>query len=111
LGRKFPIPSEYDYSLLVAIIKHKFQEGPGAVQVAAEEYEIMNARNRLHILSADSELRPGGTLTMAIIVGLPRSVLLTHDTCPMPRCRSTETTKTTNGGRQWQAASSALETT
>lgn len=101
LGRKFPLPSEYDYSLLDTIIKHKFQDGPGAVQVSAGHYEIMDAKNRLHILSVDSQLRPGGTVTMAILVSGPWSTILTDECCPMPWCQSIETTKVLGGGRQW----------
>lgn len=101
LGRKFPVPSEYDYSLLDAIIKHKFQDGPGAVQVAAGDYEIMDAKNRLHILSVDSQLRPGCSVTMAILVDKPPSTILTDERCPMPRCQSTKTTKAPGGGRLW----------
>ena len=101
LGRKFPFPSELDYSALDAIIKQKFQDGPGAVQVAAGDYEIMDARNRVYALSANSHLRPGGSITMAILVGRRRSIVLDNECCPMPRCRSTNTTAVASGGRQW----------
>ncbi|KAI1410823.1 hypothetical protein F5Y13DRAFT_166896 [Hypoxylon sp. FL1857] len=101
LGRKFPVPSEYDYSLLDAIIKHRFQDGPGAVQVAAGDYEIMDAGNRLHILSANSLLRPGCSITMAVLVKKPRSVVLAGGCCPMPRCRSSNTIAMPSGGRQY----------
>jgi len=105
LGRKFPVPSEYDYPLLDAIIKHKFANGPGASQVAAGDYEIMNSRNRLQILSANSQLRPGWSVTMAVLVGKPLSTILTDESCPMPRCQSTQTTAVPGGGRQWLALS------
>ncbi|KAI0534172.1 hypothetical protein GGR58DRAFT_69255 [Xylaria digitata] len=96
LGRKFPVPSEYDFSLLDAIVKHKFQEGPGAAHVATENYEIMDAKNQLRILSVSSRLRSGGAVTMAILVGRPQSVMLS-DECP--RCQSSETRIDPSGGR------------
>lgn len=101
MGRKFPIPSEYDYSLLDAIIKHKFQDGPGATQVAAGDYEVMDSRNRLHVLSVDSDLRPGCSVTMAILISKLPSVILTDESCPMPRCQSVKTSKAPGGGRLW----------
>ncbi|XXG93972.1 hypothetical protein Hte_000222 [Hypoxylon texense] len=100
LGRKFPVPSEYDYSLLDVIIKHKFQDGPGAEQVAAGDYEIMDAKNRQHVLSTNSWLRPGCSITMAILVGRPHLAVLTDEDCPMPRCRSNNTIVVPGGGRQ-----------
>jgi len=101
LGRKFPVPSEYDYSLLDTIIKHKFQEGPGAAKVAVGDYEMMVARNRLHILSVNSQLRPGCSITMAILVSKARSAVLTDERCPMPQCQSSNTTTVPGGGRLW----------
>ncbi|KAI1207866.1 uncharacterized protein F4807DRAFT_168689 [Annulohypoxylon truncatum] len=100
LGRKFPVPSEYDYSLLNAVIKHKFRDGPGAAQVAAGDYEIMYARNRHHILSNNSRLRPGCSITMAILVGKPHSAALNCECCPMPQCHSNNTIAVPGGGRQ-----------
>lgn len=101
LGRKIPVPSEYDFSLLDAIIKCKFQEGPGATHVAINNYEIMDARNRVHILSTNSQLKPGSTLIMAILLGMPPSVVLTNERCPSPECRSGNIKKACGGGRLW----------
>ncbi|KAI1779496.1 hypothetical protein F4818DRAFT_142464 [Hypoxylon cercidicola] len=100
LGRKFPVPSEYDYSLLDTIIKHKFQDGPGAVHVAVGNYEIMDAKNRLHVLSVNSRLKPGCSITMAILVSQSHSTVLTDEYCPMPRCQSTSTIAVPGGGRR-----------
>lgn len=103
LGRKFPIPSEYDFALLNAIIEHKFQDGPGAAQVAEGDYEVMDARNRVQILSVGSPLSPGSSLTMAILIGklLDPNAVYTDESCPMPRCQSNTTTDFPGGGRQW----------
>ncbi|KAI1459628.1 hypothetical protein F4805DRAFT_419707 [Annulohypoxylon moriforme] len=101
LGRKFPLPSEYDYLLLDAIIKHKFRDGPGATQVAAGDYEIMYTRNRRQILSNNSQLKPGSSLTMAIIISDNKLVLAFKEGCPMPYCQSKDTIIVPDGGRRW----------
>ncbi|KAI1136976.1 hypothetical protein F5Y05DRAFT_414698 [Hypoxylon sp. FL0543] len=100
LGRKFPVPSEYDYPLLDAIIKQKFQDGPGALHVAAGDYELMYAKNRLHILSVESRLMPGRSITMAVLVDKCCSAMLNDECCPMPQCQSRNTTAAPGGGRQ-----------
>ncbi|KAK0732139.1 hypothetical protein B0H67DRAFT_640438 [Lasiosphaeris hirsuta] len=33
LGHEFPVPSEYDYALLVDIIRHMFKTGPGSAHI------------------------------------------------------------------------------
>jgi hypothetical protein len=45
LGFKFPVPSEYDYDLLDAVIKEKFKAGPGALEVKANNYEYFKTSN------------------------------------------------------------------
>lgn len=100
LGRKFPVPSEYDFALLDQIIQHKFRTGPGADEVALGDYQLMESRRRSVVLSAESRLRPGSAITMAILVGKPPGVLNDHS-CPMPRCESTETNSVPGGGRVW----------
>ncbi|KAI0890777.1 hypothetical protein F4806DRAFT_371146 [Annulohypoxylon nitens] len=102
LGRKFPVPSEFDYSLLNTIIKHKFQDGPGSVLVSTGDYELMDAKNRLQILSVESRLRPGSSIIMAVIVSKPESAVIANERCPMPLCRSDDTIAVLGGGRQWQ---------
>ena len=99
LGRKFPVPSEYDISLLNAIIKHKFEKGPGAREVAAGYYEIVDARNRLHNLSKKSCPKPGSLLIMAIIVRKPDKCA--DHSCPIPQCGSENTIEVLGGGRLW----------
>jgi len=43
LGFKFPVPSEYDFELLNAIIKHRFLEGSGSSEVKADimKYSVL----------------------------------------------------------------------
>jgi hypothetical protein len=45
LGRVIPVPSEYGYSKLEAIIKDQFKVGPGRQQVMDGDYEIFNTKN------------------------------------------------------------------
>ncbi|KAI1759347.1 hypothetical protein GGR53DRAFT_150799 [Hypoxylon sp. FL1150] len=103
LGRKFPVPSEYDYLLLEAIIKHKFKDGPGAEYVAEDYFEIMDTRNGFNVLSANSWLKPGCAITMAILIGAYNVDLSPDKLCPMPRCQSGRTIAILGGGRQWWA--------
>lgn len=102
LGRKLPIPSEYDLSLLDTILKHRFRTGPGASQVCAGDYQILDSRERQRVFTSGFRLRPGSSLIMTILIGRP-PVVLSDETCPMPRCRSTMTTVVAGGGRTWSA--------
>jgi hypothetical protein len=101
LGRKFPVPSEYDFTLLDRIIQHKFEEGPGSAQVSQGDYQIRDAKDRHLVLSSQSRLRPGCSLIMAILIGKPPPGILTDRACPMPRCSSMETIQAEGGGRLW----------
>jgi len=98
LGFKFPVPSEYDYELLNAIIQHRFLEGPGSLEVKAGNYELLNIKDRKQVLSTTTRTLPGSTIMMAILVSKP---VLTHDICPMRRCRSKEIIQAPGGGRIW----------
>jgi hypothetical protein len=97
LGRKFPVPSEYDFSLLNQIIRHKFDTGPGSAQVREGDYQILDAKYRHLVLSPQSRLPPGSLLIMAVLVGKPVFDCI----CPIPRCGSVETTQVEGGGRLW----------
>jgi hypothetical protein len=99
LGRKFPVPSEYDFGLLDRIIRHKFDSGPGSTEVQHGDYQVLDAKARGMALSPQSRLRPGSLLIMAILVGKPR--VLADRVCPMPRCASVQTTQMEGGGRVW----------
>lgn len=101
LGRKFPVPSEYDFSLLDRIIRHKCETGPGSDQVKQGDYQVLDAKKRDMILSAQSRLRPGSLLLMALLVAKPPAHVLADRACPMPRCASVSTTQVQGGGRIW----------
>lgn len=98
LGRKFPVPSEYDFAMLNVIIRQRFQTGPGSAEVALGDFEITEATDRSSFLSESSFLRPGSSLIMAILIENPFPIM-TDEVCPMPRCGSSVTRKVDGGGR------------
>lgn len=98
LGLKFPVPSEYDFELLDAIIKHRFREGPGSDEVQAGDYELFKTKNTKTFLSSAERLLPGTAITMAVIVKHPNP---TGEVCPMPRCGSDQIVSMPGGGRRW----------
>ncbi|CZR69291.1 uncharacterized protein PAC_19191 [Phialocephala subalpina] len=96
LGRKFPVPSEYDYTLLESIIKYRFFDGPGSMNVRAGNFELFKTKDSKYVLSSNTLLLPGTGVTMAILVSKPE---LTDHICPMPLCRSSQSTEALGGGR------------
>jgi hypothetical protein len=98
LGYRFPVPSEYDYDLLEAVIKQRFKTGPGSLEVQAGNYEYFKTNDSNAVLSNSTRLLPGASITMAIVVAHPASV---DEACPMPRCGSTQTAECFGGGRTW----------
>ena len=98
LGFKFPVPSECDFSILNAIIKHRFQEGPGALDVNVGNYELFYTKNSGEVLSASGRVLSGSSITMAILIS---RALFCDEECPMPRCKSVKTVEVPGGGRMW----------
>lgn len=101
LGFKFPVPSEYDYDLLDAVVKQKFCAGPGSFEVKAGHYEYFQTRNSNVEVSRDNRLLPGTAITMAVIIVCST---LTDEACPMPKCDSRQTTRSSCGVRIWYAS-------
>lgn len=101
LGFKFPVPSEYDYELLNAIIKHRFLEGPGSSEVQTDNYELFNAKSSQVIISENVRLLPGSSIIMAVLLNKPARNIYADETCPIPSCGSTLTTAAPRGGRNW----------
>jgi hypothetical protein len=97
-GCKFPVPSEYDFNLLDTIVRKKFDTGPGSLDILAGNYEYFKTKNSADVLSKTSRLLPGTAITMAVIIVGPT---LTDETCPMPKCRSNQTSACSGGGRTW----------
>ncbi|KAH5398360.1 hypothetical protein HBI67_214670 [Parastagonospora nodorum] len=96
LGFRFPVPSEYDFDLLEAVIRQRFKTGPGSLEVRAGNYEYLKTNNSTDVLSQNTRLLPGSSITMAVIVD--RSSM-TDEACPMSRCDSIQTNEFFGGGR------------
>ena len=96
LGFKFPVPSEFDYSMLNTIIKHKFRTGPGSAQVKTGRYWLEQNMVRGPVTAA-TRLLPGAKFTMYVaLIETP-----TEKACPMPRCGSTKASYYPGGGFVW----------
>ena len=97
-GFKFPVPSEYDFSTLETIIRHRFREGEASRHVKAGNYELFKTRSSEEVIKSNSRLFPGMEITMAIIL---TRLVSSDEVCPMPRCRSSRTMIVPGGGRNW----------
>ena len=86
LGRLLPVPAEYSWSKLEAIILDQFRTGPGHDKVFAGEYELFDSNDPTLVLTSDTPLRPALSVTMSIVVG--RYDHSPHESCPKPGCRS-----------------------
>lgn len=99
LGYKFPVPSEYDFSLLQEITQHRFQdESEVAFLINQGEYELSYATNSTQILSSNARMRPGSQVIMAVILN---SEVESKEVCPMPKCPSSEIKSALGGGYKW----------
>ncbi|RMJ14835.1 hypothetical protein CDV36_005458 [Fusarium kuroshium] len=101
LGRVLPIPSEYGWSKVHAIIVDHFSTGPGSDKVKAEEYLLFNTLDSSQILLQrhTESLIPGMSITMAFIIG--RYGLHTLSRCPRIGCKSTKVVASDAGGKFW----------
>ncbi|KAL5374992.1 hypothetical protein PMIN02_012127 [Paraphaeosphaeria minitans] len=96
LGRVYPIPSEYDMDLIRTIVKSKFRRMPGYRQILLGNYELFNSRNTRHLISEDTYIQPGATISMAIVLNTPSTGT---GRCPVPDCRSTHCEDRQEGGK------------
>ncbi|KAI8941307.1 hypothetical protein NX059_002534 [Plenodomus lindquistii] len=95
LGLKFPVPSEYDYDMLDTIIRRRFKYGIGSRNVEAGNYEICRATRRSEAVTANSNILPGTSLVMVVLV----STSCTYNyTCPVSSCHSTDILPCPRGG-------------
>ncbi|KAF2182465.1 hypothetical protein K469DRAFT_690916 [Zopfia rhizophila CBS 207.26] len=99
LGRVFPIPSEFDWLKVEAIIAAHFSTGPGHAKVAAGEYELFDPLDSSEVISKSNfnGLRPGMSLTMALIIGRYSHEFGGNERCPRPGCRSSDFTSSDRG--------------
>lgn len=94
------MPSEYTYGDLEAIIQRKFRLGPGNAHIRMGNFKLYNSKNRKHLLPCSEEfsLRPGMNITMAVVL---EELTIKGNVCPIPRCKSEDTTPDIGGGRTW----------
>ncbi|KAK3375630.1 hypothetical protein B0T24DRAFT_664789 [Lasiosphaeria ovina] len=70
LGRQFPMPSEYSIGDLLALIQHRFREGPGQPEVTRGKFNLFDRRNSVAMATQNLETRllPGLDIVMSIII-------------------------------------------
>ena len=105
LGFQFPVPSEYDYDMLITIIQRRFQKGAGSLDVRAGNYELCKTKKSSELVTAGTRLTPGTAITMAIIIFTPRA---SNASCPMPGCGSSKATPCPGGAFIWYVARTLL---
>ncbi|KIM99853.1 hypothetical protein OIDMADRAFT_125485 [Oidiodendron maius Zn] len=100
-GRTIPIPVEFRWSTLEAIIHDQFCCSPGSEKVFAGEYEIFDTEDSSRLITQQnfSLLRPGSSITMAMVIGRYEGGV--KDKCPKPGCKSKIYTKSKAGGLIW----------
>ncbi|KAH8821955.1 hypothetical protein F5884DRAFT_769555 [Xylogone sp. PMI_703] len=96
-GRIIPIPVEYGWSTMQAVIRDRFISGPGHEKVQAGEYELFITEDTSQLVTKEtaSILRPGASITMAMLVGMYD---FEKDICPKPGCTSKDLANTATGG-------------
>jgi hypothetical protein len=87
LGFQFPVPSEYSYVTLIAVIQSCFKEGAGASEIRAGNYELSRTNRRSELVSAKTHLTPGTAITVAIVIVTKTA---RDSSCPRPGCGSSE---------------------
>jgi len=95
-GYRFPIPSEFDFDLLEHCIRHRFKEGAASQDVARGNYELLRSKERSSIITTTSQLLPGTSIVMVVIVRADK-----EKPCPMPWCTSVRAIPCLRGGFTW----------
>ena len=96
LGFTYAIPSELGYGMLDAYIRCRFEEGAGSQDVALGNYEFFRTKQRSVAITAISQLTPGTSIVMAIVVKANMEKL-----CPTPGCASVKAHHYPSGGFTW----------
>ena len=83
------------------LIREQFSVGIGQGKVAAGEFELFNSKDhsKLPTGSANETLRPGLSITMAIVYGCYDTLSL--DRCPKSGCRSEKVFRHDSGSLVW----------
>ena len=99
LGFKFPVPSEYDFELLNNVLKWRLRDRDFYPEVEAGNYELSKSNRSDAIITKDTLLTPGTSITMAMVV---LGIMSSHEDCPL-QCGSSRTIVVPSGGRKWYA--------
>lgn len=97
-GRIWPIPVEYDYSMMEGALRGKFQNGRGKSLVERNRWQLFDSTNTQHIISpVNWEPIPGMKITMAMIIPQNDNIVV----CPRLNCISTSFHMAMGGGQVW----------
>jgi hypothetical protein len=101
LGRKFPVPSEYDLSLLQTIIQHRFKDdGEVGEFVSRGNYELLYSNNGDLPVSTTGCMKPGTQVVMAIIFKYTSN--FTHkEQRPLPKPNSRDVSSSIDDSYNW----------
>ncbi|KAF4613369.1 hypothetical protein G7Y89_g15518 [Cudoniella acicularis] len=94
-GRPITIGPEFNFAMVEAVIRARFQEGRGKRLVEKGQWQLLDARNtRKDIDKSSWEYIPGMNITMVIIIPQINGKIC----CPRPDCLSTAYLKAPGGG-------------
>jgi hypothetical protein len=98
LGQVYPFPSEFDYEMLIVVIRQRFQKGVGSEDVVAGNFELCMTNRRSQLITAQTPLVPGTAITMAIIVSTSKP---RDNSCPGSGCWSSDISPGPGGALIW----------
>lgn len=100
LGHTLPIPSEFDYELVTAIIKVRFKKGQCWRLVMGNNYELFNVKMATSQITEEdwTWFLPGSSIKMAALVETRFS---SEKRCPMPNCASQAFYELAGGEKEW----------
>lgn len=91
-GRYIPIPSEYSFSMMEAVVIDRYKADPNARRIQLKQFEIFNPRNSDQAITEEQSTGfiPGMQLRMAVIL---YKINAQTDRCPIPTCGSSNLSK------------------
>ncbi|CZR53521.1 uncharacterized protein PAC_03400 [Phialocephala subalpina] len=102
LGRVIPVPSEYGWETLEAVIQAQFKTGPGQEKVLSGEYELWSSgQSIVELRQSTPSLIPGMIITMTFIIGQYAG----SERCPQLGCQSRLFAKDAKGNKTQECTS------
>ena|ERR1700733_13589562 len=97
-GRIWPIPVEYDYSMVEGALHGKFLSGRGSRLVKENQWQLFDSSNPRSVFSRENwEPTPGMKITMAMVL----QSIYHKMCCPRLNCHSEAYTDALGGGKNW----------